>query len=69
MEKRTFQVPNIGCDGCVRTVESTVGEITGVQWVKGEVNSKQVTVEYDQPATWDAIRNALIDVDYAPAEA
>lgn len=68
MEKRTFQVPNIGCNGCVKTIESTVSEIVGVRWVKGEVDSKQVTVEYDAPATWDAIRNALVEVDYAPAE-
>ena len=67
MEKRTFQVPNIGCGGCVQSVESTVSEIIGVQWVKGEVDSKQVTVEYYDPATWDAIKDALTEIDYAPA--
>jgi copper chaperone CopZ len=69
MEKRTFQVPNIGCDGCVQTIESAVNGITGVQSVKGEVASKQVTVEYGAPATWNAIKDALTEVDYAPAEA
>jgi copper chaperone CopZ len=69
MEKRTFQVPNIGCDGCVQTIESAVSEITGVQSVKGARASKQVTVEYGEPATWAAIKDALIEVDYAPAEA
>ena len=27
MESKTFKVPNIGCDGCVRTVENEVGEL------------------------------------------
>lgn len=68
MEKRTFTVPNIGCDGCVRTVEATVRDVVGVKSVKGQVDNKQVVVEYDAPATWEAIRTALTEVDYAPAE-
>jgi len=69
MEKRTFTVPNIGCDGCVHTVEATVREVAGVKSVKGQVDNKQVVVEYDTPATWEAIKAALTEVDYVPAEA
>ena len=57
MEKKTFTVPGIGCDGCVRTVENEVGDVTGVQAVNAELASKQVTVEWDMPASWDTIQS------------
>ncbi len=69
MESKTFLVPNISCDHCVHTVESEVGEVIGVKHVKADVDSKQVTVEWDQPATWTSIVTVLADIDYPPAEA
>lgn len=68
MEKKTFVVPDIGCDGCVRTVENEVGEIAGVNAVKAELDSKQVTVEWDNPASWEAIKARLVEIEYPPAE-
>lgn len=67
MEKKTFQVPNIGCDGCVRTIRNELTGIPGVRQVDGDVPSKTVTLEYDAPATWDAIQAKLVEIDYAPA--
>jgi copper chaperone CopZ len=69
MEAKTFVVPNIGCDGCVRTVENEVKDIAGVQSVSGDVDSKQVTVQWDTPASWDQIKSTLTEIDYAPQEA
>ena len=66
METRTFTVPNIGCDGCVRAIENEVSTIDGVQSVRAEVASKQVVVEWDNPATWDAIKGTLIEIEYPP---
>ena len=68
MEKKTFVVPSIGCDGCVRTVESEVSELAGVQTVKAELDSKQVTVEWDTPASWDSIKAKLVEIEYPPTE-
>lgn len=68
MEKKTFTVPNIGCDGCVRTIKVELEDINGVQSVDGVVDTKEVTVAWDDPATWDAIKAALVEIDYAPAE-
>lgn len=67
MERKTFQVPNIGCDGCVRTIENEVSRINGVKTVNGVVDSKTVTVEWDTPATWEKIADTLKEIDYAPA--
>ena len=69
MEHKTFQVPNIGCDGCVRTIKNEVGQISGVKMVDGMVDSKTVTVEWDTPATWQQIESALTEIEYAPAPA
>jgi len=68
METKTFVVPGIGCDGCVRTVESEVAEVDGVSTVKAELDSKQVTVAWNVPANWDAIKAKLVEIEYPPAE-
>ena len=69
MEKKVFQVPNIGCGGCVSTIESELNSLDGVSTVKGEVDSKMVTVEYSEPATWDKIVATLNEIEYPPAQA
>jgi copper chaperone CopZ len=69
MDSKTFQVPNIGCDGCVKTIKSEVCEIPGVSSVEGDVNTKIVTVKWDNPANWQQIKVKLEEIDYAPAEA
>ena len=68
MERKTFQVPNIGCDGCVRSIKNELSEIAGVQKVDGVVATKTVTVEWVDPATWDKIVDALTEIEYAPAD-
>jgi copper chaperone len=67
MTKKTFIVPNISCGHCTRTIETELGELAGVTRVKAEVASKQVTVEWEEPATWDNIRALLEEINY-PAE-
>ena len=66
MEQKTVVVPAIGCDGCVRTVESEVGEIAGVSTVQANLDSKQVMVQWDTPATWDTIKAKLVEIEYPP---
>jgi copper chaperone CopZ len=67
MERKTFQVPNIGCDGCVRTIKNELSELPGVKQVEAAVETKTVTVEWDTPATWEKISDTLKEIDYAPA--
>lgn len=68
MDRKTFEVPNIGCDGCVRTIKNELSSIAGVKQVEGEVATRIVTVEWDDPANWQQIVTALKEIDYAPAE-
>ena len=69
MVTKTFQVPNIGCNGCVNTIKSELSEMAGVKAVYGVVESKTITVEWDDPANWEAIVEKLVEIEYAPAEA
>ncbi|QPC81811.1 heavy-metal-associated domain-containing protein [Phototrophicus methaneseepsis] len=69
MEKKTFQVPNIGCNGCVNSIKGELNELDGVKSVEGVVDTKMVTVEYDSPASWDQIVEKLTAIEYPPATA
>lgn len=69
METKTFRVPNIGCDGCVRTIKNELSEISGVKRVDGAVDTQMVTVEWESPATWQEIMNTLKEIEYAPEPA
>lgn len=68
MTSKTFTIPNISCGHCVMTVEREVGELAGVKLVKAIQDTKQVTVEWDDPATWEGIKELLVEIEYPPAE-
>ena len=67
MQSKTFTVPNISCGHCVHTVEMEVGDLAGVKNVKADQDSKQVVVEWGDPATWEQIEALLVEINYAPA--
>ncbi|MCB0043773.1 MAG: cation transporter [Caldilinea sp.] len=68
MNTKTFVVPNISCGHCTRTIENEVSDLAGVTSVKAAEDTKEVTVAWDAPATWDEIKALLVEIDYAPAE-
>ena len=67
MQSKTLTVPNISCGHCTHTVEMELGELAGVQSVKANIDSKQVVVQWDDPATWEKIEATLVEINYAPA--
>lgn len=67
MTTRTFTVPNISCGHCTHTIEMELGELAGVKDVKAEMESKQVTVEWEAPATWEKIQALLQEINYPAA--
>jgi copper chaperone CopZ len=69
MESKTFKVPNIGCDGCVKTITSELSAQPGIKSVTANRDSKLVTVQWDNPATWDSITATLTEIDYPPEKA
>ena len=68
MTSKTFEVPNIGCAGCVQAIKVELEDLAGVQAVSGDVPSKTINVDFDAPANWDAIVLTLKEIDYPPAD-
>ena len=64
MESKTFSVPNISCGHCTHTVEMELSDLAGVQSVKADLDSRQVVVEWGEPATWDQIQALLTEINY-----
>jgi len=67
MTTKTFTVPNISCNHCVHTVKTELGDLSGVQSVAADAETKEVTVAWDAPADWAKIEALLKEINYAPA--
>ena len=68
MPAKTFRVPNISCGHCVMTIKNEVGELTGVSRVDADKDTRMVTGEWSEPATWEQIKGLLVEINYPPAE-
>ncbi len=68
MTSKTFVVPNISCGHCTHTIEMEVSDLAGVTSVKAEQDSRQVTVEWQDPATWEQIDGLLNEINYPPEQ-
>ncbi|AKO94448.1 copper chaperone CopZ [Priestia filamentosa] len=65
MEKVTLNVEGMSCNHCVKAIESSVGELNGVEKVDVNLNEKAVTVEFDKDkATLDEIKETIDDQGY-----
>jgi copper chaperone len=68
MSSKTFTVPSISCGHCTHTIKMELGELPGVKSVEAEVASRQVTVEWEAPASWDQIKATLVEINYPPVD-
>jgi copper chaperone CopZ len=67
MADKTVTIPNISCGHCVKTIERELGELEGIVSVKAEAETKKVAIEWNEPpATWEAIRSLLEEINYPP---
>ncbi|HSH05596.1 MAG TPA: heavy-metal-associated domain-containing protein [Anaerolineae bacterium] len=67
MSTKTFTVPNISCGHCTNTIELELGELAGVTAVNANQESKEVSVTWQDPASWEKIESLLVEINYAPA--
>ena len=68
MENTTFSIPNISCDHCVMTIQRELGEIKGIGEVEGDAKTKEITVQWDLPATLEKIKSTLKEINYPAAD-
>ena len=60
----TYNIPNISCGHCVHTIKMEIGELKGVQSVDASAESKTATISFDMPATEDAMKALLAEINY-----
>ena len=63
----TYSVPAIHCMHCTHTIELEVGDLEGVKSVKADMNTKNVTITFDAPASEDKIKALLTEIEYPVA--
>jgi len=67
MSTVTYSVPKISCGHCVHTIQSEVSNLAGVKKVEADLATKQVTVQYDPPASDESLRALLAEINYPAA--
>jgi len=67
MEKTKLSIPNISCGHCVMAIKRELREIAGVFNVEGDPQKKEITVDWNQPATLEKIRATLKEINYPAA--
>ena len=50
------------------TIQRELGEIDGVKNVEGNPTTKEITVEWDTPATLESIKSTLKEINYPVAD-
>lgn len=67
MENRTWHIPAISCEGCVRAIRGELGELEGVRVLAADADTRNITVAWQPPASEAAIIALLTEIEYAPA--
>ena len=67
MEKETFSIPRITCGHCVMTIKNELMEMAGVKQVEGDPDAKTITVQWEAPATRQALLNLPAEINYPAA--
>ena len=68
MEKKSLSIPNISCGHCVKAIQRELLEMPGVKSVDGDPGFKTVTVSWEEPASLEAIKKTLDEINYPAAE-
>jgi copper chaperone len=65
MTQVTLEASDISCEHCIMSIEKAVTKLSGVRFVSGDPNGKQVVVEFDpEIADLDAIQAAMEEEGY-----
>lgn len=67
MTTTVISVPEVHCGHCVSSIEGALKPMTGVSDAKVDLDSKSVTVTYDESVQHDAIVKAIEEQGYAVA--
>ena len=63
-----YNIPSISCGHCVHTIKMEVSDLDGVQSVDASAETKMATITFDPPATDEAIKAFLAEINYPAVE-
>jgi copper chaperone CopZ len=66
MKEIMVRVPNISCGHCVHTIEMEVSDLEGVLSVSADESTKEVVIQFKDPATEEEIKTFLAGINYPP---
>ncbi|NMB60969.1 MAG: heavy-metal-associated domain-containing protein [Chloroflexi bacterium] len=61
---KTYSVPSIHCQHCVYTIKMELSELEGVQNVEADLDSKKVSITFDNPELEKTILETLDEIGY-----
>lgn len=64
MKTVTYQIPNISCNHCVHTVKMELEMLEGVDHVAADVETQKAEITYQEPASEQAIKDTLAEINY-----
>ncbi len=65
MNKVTLEAPDITCDHCIASIRKAVTKLPSVEFLAGDPDAKQVTLEYDPSAVQlEAVEQAMEEEGY-----
>lgn len=68
MKSVTYSVPNISCKHCTHTITMELSEIEGVSTVDADVQSRLVSITFDEPASEQVLKDTLAEINYPVVE-
>lgn len=66
VEKVTLTTPDISCDHCVNSIKKAMGKLPGVEFLDANVETKQVTLQYDPNQTQLTTIEEVLDEEGYP---
>jgi copper chaperone len=68
MEEKKIQIPAISCHHCKMTIERELRELKGIRQVQVNEEDKSLSVSWEEPLSWQKIRETLVEIGYPPSE-
>ena len=68
LEISTFKVEGMHCPLCTTAVKKAISQVDGVEKVSARLNTKEVSVIYDEKVKIDNILNAIKTTSYEGVE-
>jgi copper chaperone CopZ len=64
----TYFIPNISCGHCAQRIKTSLIQLEGVRAVEANPEQREALIEFEPPATQEAIKALLEEIHYPVAE-